>query len=90
MMEYVRQYYGLDWVATCISVASIYYVGDSRRVGFTLGMIGALLWAGFNVMAHSVAGTLLNVLLFGLFFRGYMKWKPRSASTTPMDSNAAQ
>lgn len=90
MMEYVRQYYGLDWVATCISVASIYYVGDSRRIGFTLGMIGAVLWAAFNVLAHSVAGTLLNVLLFGLFFRGYMKWKPRLASAPATDSTATR
>jgi hypothetical protein len=79
VLEYIGQYYGLDWVATGFSVLSIYFIGDGRRIGFTLGIIGAVLWAAFNVFAHSVAGTLLNVLLFGLFFRGYMKWKPTVA-----------
>ena len=82
MLEYLGQYYGLDWVATVFSVVSIYYVGDGRSLGFSFGMAGALLWAVFNVLAHSAAGTLLNVLLFGLFFRGYMRIK-RTTSPEP-------
>jgi hypothetical protein len=83
MWDAFVRYYGLDWAATAFSLASIYFIGDGRRAGFTLGMAGAVLWAAFGVMASSAAGTLLNVLLFGLFTRGYLKHgrsKPSPAS----------
>jgi hypothetical protein len=77
MWDLLGQYYGLDWVATGFSLASIYFLGDHRRAGFSAGMIGAVLWAAFGILASSVAGTLLNVLLCGLFLRGYLRWKPQ-------------
>ena len=76
MWDLLGQYYGLDWVATGFSLASIYFLGDARRAGFMLGLLGAVLWAVFGILANSVAGTLLNVLLCGLFLRGYMRWRP--------------
>lgn len=77
LWELLVRYDGLDWLATVASLASIYYLGDGRRVGFTLGMLGAVLWCAFGVMAGSVAGALLNALLLGLFMRGYRKWGTR-------------
>jgi hypothetical protein len=88
MLDYIGHYYGLDWIATGFSLASIYLIGDSRRLGFSLGMAGAVIWAGVNVFAYSIAGTLLNVLLLGLFFRGYMKWKPPVAPAVPAEPAA--
>ena len=72
--ELLTRYYGLDWVATAASLASIYTLGDGRRAGFSLGAVGAVLWCAFGVIVGSIAGALLNVLLFGLFVRGYRKW----------------
>jgi hypothetical protein len=77
LWDLLVRYDGLDWVATVASLASIYYLGDGRRAGFTLGMLGAVLWCVFGVLVGSIAGALLNALLFLLFLRGYRKWEAR-------------
>jgi hypothetical protein len=85
MWELVSQYYGLDWLATGASLASIYYVGDFRRKGFAYGMAGSVLWTVFSILVHSLAGTLFNVLMLGMFLRGYLRWRPAVPSAaTPV------
>ena len=38
------QYYGLDWLGTILGLASIYYLGRQRRVGFILRILASLFW----------------------------------------------
>jgi hypothetical protein len=79
MWELLVRYYGVDWIATVLSLASIYCLGDGRRFGFSLGVAGAVLWFAFGLIVSSIATALLNALLVGLFLRGYWKWVPRGA-----------
>lgn len=74
MWDTLTRYYGIDWIGGAASLASIYCLGNHSRFGFVLGIFAAILWVVVNILAVSVAGVLLNVVLLALFARGYWKW----------------
>lgn len=67
-------YYGLDWIAMGLTFWSIYWIGERRRMGFVLGMIGNGFWFVFGYFAASPATLVANVVIFLLNLRGYLKW----------------
>lgn len=71
-------YYGLDWVATVFTFLSIYWLGEHRRRGFVIGMVGNGFWFAFGCMADSPATLVANVIIFGLNVRGYLRWPTSS------------
>lgn len=75
MIDHLMNYYALDWIATSFTFASMHYVGERNRIGFALGMIGNIFWIGFGLMAHSWGVVVGNVVLFGLNFKGHLRWK---------------
>jgi hypothetical protein len=36
----MTQYFGLDWLATCLTFAAIYRLGNKDRSGFVVKMLG--------------------------------------------------
>ena len=73
-MEFFTEYYGIDWIAMLSGLASIYLLGSKKKSGFLLGIIAALTWTAVNVIAHIWPGIILNVILIGLYIRGYINW----------------
>jgi hypothetical protein len=67
-------YYGLDWIAMLLTFGSIYWIGERRRMGFVLGMIGNMFWFAFGIFADSPATLVANLIIFLLNLRGYLKW----------------
>lgn len=43
MFEIMSQYYGIDLLATAITFAGIYYLGNKKRYGFVMTFIGNIL-----------------------------------------------
>jgi nicotinamide riboside transporter PnuC len=74
MKELFFQYYGIDWIAMLMSLLVIFFIGDKKRYGFIFGMIGACAWIFTNYFAHVWPGVILNIVLIGLYTRGYIKW----------------
>lgn len=67
-------YYGVDWVAMALTFWSMYWIGERRRGGFLIGMVGNLFWFAFGYMVDSQATLLANAALFWLNARGYARW----------------
>lgn len=73
------RYYGLDWFGTILGLASIYYLGRQRRVGFVLRIAASVFWVAFGVVAGTLAGVLANVAVILLSLNGIREWKRTDA-----------
>lgn len=81
-------YYGLDWVGTALGLASIYYLGRQRRVGFVLRILASIFWILFGLVAGTVAGVIANVAVILLSLKGFREWTrgSREADAGPRSS----
>lgn len=69
------QYYGIDYIAMFLTFAAIYLVGSKKRYGFLFGLVGNALWVIYAVLAESIPIFVVNIVLWILYLRGYIKWK---------------
>jgi len=72
--ELLTQYYGVDLIATAITFLGIYQLGNKKRIGFIMTLIGNLMWLAFGVMTSSLGILIANLGLAMLNIRGYYKW----------------
>jgi hypothetical protein len=68
-------YYGMDWIATVLGLASIYWLGHGKRLGFVLRIFSSIFWAVFCYMAGTPAGMIANIIAIVLCLRGLEQWK---------------
>jgi hypothetical protein len=71
----MTQYFGLDWLAMCLTFAAIYLLGNKNRLGFFAMMTGNFCWAAIGLWAHSYAMIIANLGFLSMNVRGYWKWK---------------
>jgi hypothetical protein len=62
----MTHYLGLDWLAMALTFTAIYLLGNKRRVGFVVMMVGNLSWAVIGLWAHSYAMVLANLGFFSM------------------------
>ena len=72
----MTKYYGIDWIAMCLTFSAIYLLGNKSRWGFLVMMAGNLCWSAIGLWAHSFAMIIANVGFFSMNVRGYVKWAP--------------
>ena len=72
----MTQYFGVDWLAMCLTFSAIYLLGNKSRYGFAVMMLGNLCWAAIGLWAQSYAMLLANVGFFAMNVRGFAKWSP--------------
>ena len=72
----MTQYFGIDWLAMCLTFSAIYFLGNKSRNGFLLMMAGNLCWSAIGVWAHSYAMVIANIGFFSINVRAYLKWSP--------------
>jgi len=70
-------YYGIDWIGTVLGLASIYYLGQQRRLGFILRIIASIFWVLFGVMVGTPAGVIANLAVILLSLKGIREWSSR-------------
>lgn len=78
----MSQYYGVDWLAMCLTFSAIYLLGNKSRTGFIVMMAGNLCWSAIGLWAHSYAMVLANLGFFAMNLRGFVKWAHPSEPTT--------
>ena len=45
----MTQYFGIDWLAMCLTFTAIYLLGNKSRYGFLIMMFGNLCWSAIGV-----------------------------------------
>lgn len=74
-IETITHYYGIDWLASSLSMGMIYFLGNKNRIGFYFGISANLSWLVFAIMASSPPIFISNAIFLGLNIRGTQKWK---------------
>ncbi len=72
----MSQYFGVDWVAMCMTFLAIYLLGSKRRAGFAIMILGNLCWSAIGIWAQSYAMVIANLSFLAMNVRGYVKWAP--------------
>jgi len=72
----LTQYFGIDWLAMCLTFLAIYLLGNKSRLGFAVMMLGNLCWAAIGLWAESYAMLLANIGFFAMNVRGFARWSP--------------
>lgn len=70
----MSQYFGIDWIAMCLTFSAIYLLGNKRRAGFLVMIAGNILWCAIGTWAHSYAMILANIGFLSMNVRGFTRW----------------
>jgi hypothetical protein len=79
----MTHYHGLDWLAMCLTFCAIYLLGNKSRIGFTVMMLGNLLWCVIGLWAGSYAMVAANLGFFCMNVRGFVRWAPPERTGEP-------
>lgn len=71
----MTKYFGVDWIAMCLTFSAIYLLGNKSRKGFIVMMAGNLCWTGIGIWVGSIAMIIANLGFFSMNIRGFLKWK---------------
>lgn len=63
-----------ELLAVTLTGGSLWLVGSKKRIGFAIGMIGAIFFTIFAVAIQAWFMTALEVAFFFLNVRGWIKW----------------
>jgi hypothetical protein len=85
IQNFLFSYYGLDWAAAVFMFLSMYRLGKHNKDGFVYAALASICWIAFNLIAHSAAGVVANLIIAVMAFRSLATWSKThpSASTTP-------
>ncbi len=72
--DFLFHYYGLDWAAAVFMFLSMYRLGVHKKDGFVYAALASVCWIAFNLIAHSAAGVIANLVIAIMAFRSLMKW----------------
>lgn len=85
MLSSPFQHYGLDWIAMVLTFFAIYSLGNKRRYGFVIMMLGNTCWMILGLKFQSLGMILANGIFFAMNLRGVILWKRAAdpAQTAP-------
>lgn len=81
-LDFVTNYYGVDWLAMVLAFIAVYLLGNKKRSGFLVGMFACVFWCIFAYMAESLADILANGIVLLLYYKGYKYWKKDDDAST--------
>ena len=83
--EFFFKHDGIDWAAAVFMFLSMYRLGKHHKDGFVYAALASICWIAFNLIAHSAAGVVANLIIAVMAFRSLATWSKThpSASTTP-------
>ena len=80
--DFLFSYYGLDWAAAVFMFLSMYRLGIHKKDGFVFAALASICWVAFNLIAHSAAGVLANLIIAVMAFRSLSKWHAAPDTTS--------
>ena len=65
----------IDFVASGFELSGLYVIGNKRRYGFILCLLGDLVWiyVGWKAHLYGLIGIAIIALVFNV--RNYLKWR---------------
>ncbi|MDX1951278.1 MAG: nicotinamide mononucleotide transporter [Verrucomicrobiota bacterium] len=78
-MEELFKYQGTDWLGFIMGFVSTHLLGQGRKLGFLVGLIGNASWIAFGFLSQSYASIAANIVFICLNLRAWQKWKVENA-----------
>ncbi|MEP1033096.1 hypothetical protein [Ekhidna sp.] len=70
----ILNFYGLDWLAMCLSVVAVWMLGNKNKDGFIVFILANLMWIAISAtLIHSYGIILGNAFFVVYNTRGYIK-----------------
>jgi len=73
-MADLLSYYGVDWLAMMLTFVAIYYIGEKRRIGLVIMIVGNACWVAMGMLTHSIAMVVANTSFTCLNALALYKW----------------
>ena len=74
-IDFLTKFYGIDILAMLITFTGIYLIGNKKRYGFVIALIGNIIWVALGVWVQSIGLLFANLVIIVLYLRNYIKWK---------------
>ena len=72
----MTKFYGLDWLTMLLNLYSYYLIGNKKKFGFMLGIIGCVVGLlMFTLITFSIPMILMYICFGILNYINYRKWK---------------
>jgi hypothetical protein len=66
----------LPWLLSAITIYSMLLAGNKRRGAWIVGLVNQALWLIWIVVSKSWGLLPMNLALWVVYARNYLKWKP--------------
>ena len=73
MKQYIINY--LPWLLSAITIYSMLLAGNKKKSAWLVGLINQFLWLIWIVASNAWGLLPMNVALWVVYFRNYIKWK---------------
>ena len=64
----------LPWLLSALTIYTMFLAGNMRRGAWVVGLINQALWLGWIASTHTWGLLPMNVALWIVYFRNYVKW----------------
>lgn len=65
----------LEWFSVSLTCLSTVLLGDKKRLGWAVAVLGNVCWIAWAVMIDAVGVVFVNLLLAALGIRNWLGWK---------------
>ncbi|MCL4427905.1 MAG: hypothetical protein M1276_02765 [Deltaproteobacteria bacterium] len=62
-----------DWLAFTLTLAGVWQLSSHKKSGFVINAFGSIVWVGIGIHSGLSGLTALNIILFLIYLRGYIK-----------------
>ena len=66
----------LPWVLSAITIYSMLLAGNKRRGAWAVGLVNQALWLVWIIVTSAWGLLPMNIALWFVYSRNYMKWRP--------------
>ena len=73
-LQGLTHYYGIDWMAMLLTLVAIYLIGNKKKSGFYLMILGNLAWIILGLLTHSLAMIIANLMFAMMNIRAIYLW----------------
>lgn len=75
-----------DWTAFAVTLLGVYLLSEYKRSGFIINGAGSVLWVIIGLHSGLEGLLVLNIVLFILYIKGYLKWKTNKVDNIKMEN----
>jgi hypothetical protein len=74
-LDFFTKFYGIDILAMILTFTGIYLIGNKKRYGFIIALLGNIIWVSLGVWVQSIGLIFANFVIVILYVINYLKWK---------------